>query len=395
MVAPDRAAVHEALASLYDNVRLAQASLIAFFPKVQGILALDERAEAMRSLLLEALDSLRPAHRLPFGSPACRSYEVLKLRYLERMRIADIEDELSLGRRQVFRDLEEAEAKLAEVLASWVVAQQDSSDERDTLSDELLTLVSTPGHVSLSEVVLEAVAVVAPLAKQVGKAVVIAPGDETAGYVLADAAIIRQVLVQLLCCAVQSAQRRVGVSLEVGDQESQAIVAIHFQGAVDAIQERRLADAQRIAESLGMSCRLGRSEGGQSCITLSLSRSRPVSVLVVEDNPGAVELYRRYLSSRGWLVQSVSDPLLACEAARRSRPDVIVLDIMMPRLDGWSVLGRLRQQPETRATPVLICSIVEQPELGATLGATAYLTKPVSQGEFMAALRRCLGGAIR
>ncbi|NPV08735.1 MAG: response regulator [Anaerolineae bacterium] len=389
----DRDTVHQALLALYDNVQLAQARLVEHFPGVQATLAVDERAEATRSLLLEALDSLRPARPLPFGSPGARSYDVLRLRYLERMRISRIEDELSIGRRQVFRDLEEAEAKLAEVLTSWARSGKDvgalaSAD--DTLSDELLALVSSPGQVSLAEAIAEALAVVQPLAEELGKAVE-APAPGTADdYVLADASMLRQVLVQLLCCAAQASSGHVELTMAGDGDPEEAVVELRFQGRVDATQERRLADARRIALSQGIGCHLGGGPEDGWAISLHLRRGRPVSVLVVEDNPGAIELYRRYLSARCWRVHSLSDPRVTAEVARQSLPDVIVLDIMMPRLDGWSVLRHLRQQPETANIPVLVCSVVEQPELTTILGANAYLTKPVSEGAFIAALRRCL-----
>ena len=98
---PDSDLVHEALECLYDNVRLSQCRLLGCFPKVSSILAVDERAEAMRSTLLEAVEALRPPRRLPFGALESRSYDVLTLRYVEGMSISRMANELSLGHRQI------------------------------------------------------------------------------------------------------------------------------------------------------------------------------------------------------------------------------------------------------------------------------------------------------
>ena len=68
------------------------------------------------------------------------------------------------------------------------------------------------------------------------------------------------------------------------------------------------------------------------------------------------------------------------------RPAAILLDIMMPEEDGWEILVDLKQRPETRDVPVLLCSVVNEPTLGQSLGAAGYLTKPVSQEALLAAL---------
>lgn len=386
----DRETVHEALECLYDNVRLAQAGLVARFPSVAAIQPVDERAETARSTLLEAIEALRPPRRVPFGALESRSYDVLTLRYVEGMSIERMEGELSIGRRQIYRDLEEAEADLAELLSSWARAGLETPVEpgrHDFLSDELTALASDPVLVDLRELLAEAASVVRPLAVRTGVSLQELPGGEPV-LALADRSILRQVLVQLLSSAVQAAGSRVEMSVDAGE-ESRVQVRVRFAGSLKGSQERRLLDAQRIAASQGMLCDWSESDG-HVYVTLSLETGTPVSVLVVEDNPGAVELYRRYLSSRSWQLQSVSDPRVACEVARRAQPDVIVLDVMMPKLDGWSLLQSLHADDRTRHIPVLICSIVEDPELAEALGAKAYLTKPVSQGEFLAALRRCL-----
>ena len=127
---------------------------------------------------------------------------------------------------------------------------------------------------------------------------------------------------------------------------------------------------------------------------LRLRTSVAARILVVEDNPGAVELYRRYCTGTGFEVVAVPDARLVWDMVRVNHPDVVVLDIMMPHVDGWRVLYRLKQSPETQKTPVIVCSVIDDPALAEALGAEAYLRKPVCQSEFMGALKRCLGAAL-
>lgn len=388
---PDRELVHEALAALYDNVALAKARLAECFEGVRSKAAMDERAAALRSLLLEGIDSLRPPRRLPFGSPEARAYDVLRLRYLERLTISQIEEELSLGRRQVFRDLREGERRLAEVLASWAQQEQGTAiapSREELLSDELLAMASTPAMVDLLPVLAEALELVSPLAGAAGVQLVL-PADARPATVLADRVLLKQLLVQLLCCAVQSAASAQPPLVRI-ECRGEPLLVLRFSGRLSAAQERRLADAIRVAATQGLVCFLESSPAGESELRLERGQRRPALVLVVEDNPGAVELYRRYLPAGEWYVQATSEPATACEVACRLQPDVIVLDIMMPQLDGWALLRRLREQEPLRDIPIVICSVLEQPELGKALGAAHYLTKPVSRGQFLAALRSCL-----
>ncbi len=74
-------------------------------------------------------------------------------------------------------------------------------------------------------------------------------------------------------------------------------------------------------------------------------------------------------------------------------PDVIILDIMMPHVEGWTILRELRETPGTRKVPVIVCSIVDNPELALALGAHAFLAKPVAPGQLLATLRLCVGQA--
>jgi signal transduction histidine kinase/DNA-binding response OmpR family regulator len=115
------------------------------------------------------------------------------------------------------------------------------------------------------------------------------------------------------------------------------------------------------------------------------------TVLIIDDDRQVVNLYERYLQEQGYKVQSLSDPSQALETARALKPDIITLDIMMPKKDGWQVLETLKSDPETRSIPVVICSIVAEAEKAFSLGAVDYLAKPVTEEDLVAALQRLRG----
>ena len=404
--------VHEALSHLYESDLLAQTPLAARLPGVRDILPLEKRAERMRALMLEAIEVLRPSRRPAFGSAESRHYDVLCLHYIEDMPVTRMQEELSIGRRQLHRDLLEAEARLAEVIASRVRAtvtrppslgtlslgsqlsrlplvspKGHAAAAKDPLSDELMLLNSQPEPVDLGELVQSVFRLLQPLAEQLDVRLRRAGETPEGAYALADRAILRQLLVQFIGYAIQAAPHgEVVVSIE--SQVRQAQIAVRFPSGDTAGQWPGLADARRIALSQQIHADVT-ANARETAILLRLPGAEVGLVLVVEDNIGAIELYRRSLSPAGWQVEGVSDPRLAFEVAASRKPDVIILDIMMPGLDGWGVLESLAASPETAAIPVIICSVVQDISLGKALGAKAYLRKPVSRGELVAALNQC------
>jgi len=385
--------IHQALEALYDNVTLAGCALVQRFPEVAALPDPVERAMRLRAIVLEAIEILRPLRHAAFGSLESRSCDVLTLRYLEKLDMAAMINELSLGRRQVFRDLRQAEERLATILGAWAGKPETAGRAEqapDTLSSELAMLASQPVQVQLEGVMREAVGLVGPLAQAFGvKLSCRYPGERD--LVTADRAILKQVLVQLLSWAIKHAQPS-ELKMATTSDERLACLSLLFRPAGDDEGKGVIAEIERIAASQRIGLELHRSHDAYDVRVAIRRQQQPATVLVVEDNPGAVELYRRYLSGGGWQVLHAAEPRLTLDIARRSRPDAIVLDVMMPKMDGWSVLQALKQHEETRAIPVIICSVVEDRELSQTLGARASLKKPVSQGDFLAALHQCLLG---
>ncbi len=111
-------------------------------------------------------------------------------------------------------------------------------------------------------------------------------------------------------------------------------------------------------------------------------------ILVVDDDPSTVELLSRNLIKEGYAVISADNGTEALALARARAPRLITLDVMMPSMDGWSVLSVLKNDPHTQDIPVVMVSMVDDLQLGYTLGAADYLTKPVDRSRLVAALNR-------
>jgi diguanylate cyclase (GGDEF)-like protein len=110
-------------------------------------------------------------------------------------------------------------------------------------------------------------------------------------------------------------------------------------------------------------------------------------VLVVEDDRKTAELIGLWLKQEGYLVDYAVDGVEALEKAKRNRPFAICLDIMLPRKDGWQVLHQLKSDPKTADLGVIICSALDNPELGFALGAADYCVKPLSRRRLLDKLR--------
>jgi len=114
------------------------------------------------------------------------------------------------------------------------------------------------------------------------------------------------------------------------------------------------------------------------------------TVLVVEDEPDVAELIRYHLAKEGYDVRITANGGDAVKFVHSMQPDLILLDIMVPQLNGWEVCRRLKQDPETRAVPVImVTGRVEEGDkvLGFELGADDYVTKPFSPRELVARVR--------
>jgi DNA-binding response OmpR family regulator len=119
-------------------------------------------------------------------------------------------------------------------------------------------------------------------------------------------------------------------------------------------------------------------------------------ILVVDDEPSIVAPLEFLMRREGWEVEVAADGVAALEAVARATPDLVILDVMLPRMNGFEVCERLRADPRWRGVRILILSARgrdQEIQKGLGLGADAYVTKPFSTRDLVARIRELLGGA--
>jgi CheY-like chemotaxis protein len=110
------------------------------------------------------------------------------------------------------------------------------------------------------------------------------------------------------------------------------------------------------------------------------------TILVIDDDVVAHDLLRRHLVPHGYRVVSTTDGETGIAKAREIKPDAITLDVLMPGMDGWTVLSRLNEDPETADIPVIMVSMVDDRNVGFSLGAVDFINKPIDRDRLLSVL---------
>ncbi len=209
--------------------------------------------------------------------------------------------------------------------------------------------------------------------------------------VFLDATLTRQALFQVLRALVRSSQPG-RTRLDAIEEEGQTKIVLRSAVRIAKEYEQDWQSAQLICQQQGIRLTAFPVEGATE-IVFVMPRASQRRVLVIDDNAAIHQLLERYLAPQHYAIIHARSGQEALQLAVETLPDAITLDVMMPNVDGWQVLRGLANNPSTAPIPVIICSVLKEPELAFSLGARAYLKKPVDRLELIATLARVLSSA--
>jgi CheY-like chemotaxis protein len=399
-----------ALRNLYDPPALRKSRLLQW-------LDLDKRANpagALRETLAAAIHALKPPAATPPDASAWRVYWILTYRYVEQSPQVTVAGNLGLSDRQLRRQERVAEQALADylwdrykletrapvVLPAQVITGGDAAEPLSNVPSRQQELQwlreSLPMQTAdVCSVITNALKLIAPLVEASGVQVDCALPEDLPPLV-ARLAIVREAVLNVLTAAVRTAGReRVAVSARASEREIEVQVNAEGEnGPTRPVSEA--AEALEMAREFAGLCggrltvehQMGQAASFSAVLALPVTQQ--IEVLVVDDNLDTLRLMQRYLEGTRYRFVGAHDPEGALALAEAQPPKVIVLDVMMPGIDDWELLGRLRALPATAAAPIIVSTILPQEQLALALGASAFIRKPVSRQTLLAALDRLL-----
>ena len=397
--------LHEALAHLYDPVYQPSETLCT-------LLDLDPQggALAVQSALIGAVEALAPLPNTPATAQTRRVHDVLYSRYVLKLSQEETAEWLNMSRRSVQRAQAEAVHTLARILWERGAARNGlphhRAEEKGGLSleegapeaqaqdwhaqagRELAALYArAPDAVSsVGEVIEDVLALEMALMSERGVRVQV--GSVQPNLVAeVHPVVLRQTLItaiEQLARYTSSRQITIFARLEGRNVKISMATAVAPE---DRLLEADLNSAILAAENMSVDAHV---DGGRAFLWIEIPYGGGITVLVVDDNPDIAHFYRRATEGTRYHIVHTTQGQSLFETVATTTPDIIVLDIMLPDVDGWKLLTHLHQNPATRSIPVIVCSVIRAEELALSLGAALYLAKPVRFHEFTQALDQVL-----
>jgi signal transduction histidine kinase/CheY-like chemotaxis protein len=324
-----------------------------------------------------------------------------------------------IGFSELMRDEEPTGDDRRQVPTEWIENVYSSGRHLLGLINDVLDLAKVeagridlrPERLTLGAAVNEAAAPLRPLVDTKGLTLVTDVPELT---VRADRLRLRQMITNLVSNAIKFTPEGGTITISARDDAG----AVHLSiadtgpGIAEADQRRvfeefrQLGDAgtraagtglglaltQRLAQAHGGGVEVDSTVGAGSTFTLRLPTTSVTDarggILVIEDDPAAASLLRTYLQAAGYQTIISANGGDGLAVARTVAPDVILLDVLLPGLDGWGVLRQLKEDPALRHIPVVMVSVVEERELGLSLGAVDFFVKPVDRQALLGWLDR-------
>ena len=386
------AELRHALAHLDDPPRLENHPLIRRIPFVAEAPDLS-RGQLLRRTLKLAIETLDPDPALRSDAPRAHSYQVLQRYAVGKQSMTAIASELGVSERQAYRELRRAVEALAQILCEDDLGLGPRPGQRldmPSLRQEVERLSDGSSQdLNLARLVEAVVESARHLGEEKGTPIRLET-EEADLHVTATRVMLRQALLNLLSHMVRvSGGAEVCVRIRGSAEEALVEFTYCANSLPDALPSHAPYEvAAQLFELMGLRWQREEAKSGMVRVVVPIPLAPTHKVLIVDDNEGTIALFRRYLRHKQYQVLVASDARQALELLEQADPEVVILDVMIPDRDGWEILELLRARQRDPQPRVIVCSIINDPELAAALGADAFLHKPVSRAQLLQTLGR-------
>lgn len=381
--------VKQLLEHLYDLPFLQQHPLAVHAAAIPTVSA-STPSQALRELLVRSIE-------IP-GSPPNRTLGVhdrhlklVYLHYVDGMTIQEAAHNLAISERQAYRDLQRGAEAVAGAFWEMLGAARDVTGRNEisspmSMQAEVDRVMLHVTNVDLAALVNYAIQAVQKIAQQ-RQLTLLANLPTTPCIIRANKVVAQQLVVCCLSQIIQSLESTT-VQLIVINRPRFVELEVRIEGDYPSASVTDFdALATQLFDRLGWSYAWRTDRSAETTFSMTAPTDLRY-LLVIDDNESLPDLLDRYLMNMPYRIATVTNPSDGLRLAQELLPDVIMLDILMPNMDGWELLQRLRNCTRTADIPIVVCSVFNDPELAQSLGATLFLPKPLSRELFLGALQR-------
>jgi CheY-like chemotaxis protein len=395
----------DAYEHLYDIAYLCESSLLDLLITDRQLSA-TQQARQLHDLLTTTIEELDPGPKAPISSREWRRHRLLMLRYIDGLTTQAVSDQLSISRRHFYREHREALEVVANILWQRLVAPVEqvgpSSNPADkSPGEERLELMRLEAarldaasagqpqhHAHFQDVLRGVLSLIQVMAEHKALRIEVKVGKNVPNLGHSTVAL-RQILLGLLSYLIEN-QTGGAIRIKAFRETNRLHITLRSSGGEQTTaaehDERHNATLAELAAMHNLEIQSVIDEAGHKGFDVDVFSIPQRTVLIVEDNEDVGQLFQRFLLKNNYRFVTARTGAEALEAAKTVQPYAITLDVMIPDPDGWSVLQMLRNQLETRHIPVIVCTVLGTKELALSLGAAAFLEKPVTEEALLGAL---------
>jgi CheY-like chemotaxis protein len=349
------------------------------------------KSSFLRNILIECIDSLKPQEgEFDFASNEWRSYIILSQRYVENVNSAELAKKLFLGERQIRRNQKKAIRAVALIL--WDRVHSDI--QGFTTEEKNSGFIINRELINLNQVVQSVIDLLKNQFDQDSIDVQFM-NPEKKITIKSDRIILRQIIIRIFHVFLRNKDLK---QIKLYFTQNQDDIELVFQLPDTNIKLENILNylftqedmIQQWMSDLNIQLDGCKTPDCFEFILRFISQDKKL-ILVVDDQEPALKMYERYLSRTNYKIFGLSKATKVLNKAIDLKPALILLDIMMPKLDGWEILQSLRVNEKTKDIPIVVCSAWGEPDLAKSLGANHFLRKPIVQRELLTILESILG----